>query len=98
MNSMRTTYLPRANPERVNLPSEFVAATYFFPVSVFAAVTVTPGNGALPLRAEPVISKVTGAGAGGIAGTWGAEVGVAVSCCCAGTGGGGVSWAFDPFA
>jgi len=38
------------------LPSEFVAAAYFFPVNVFAAVTVTPGNGVLPLRAEPLIS------------------------------------------
>src|SRR5690348_4528993 len=94
MNSMRTTYLPRASPERLNLPSEFVAATYFFPVRVFAAVTVTPGSGVLPLFADPVISNVTGAG--GTAGTWGAEAGT-VGSCCAGTGGGGVSCAFDAF-
>src|SRR5207247_11448136 len=70
MNSMRTTYLPRAIPVRLNLPSEFDAARYFFPVNVFAAVTVTPGNGVLPLRADPAISKVTGAGvvACGVAG------------------------------
>src|SRR5919108_2737646 len=97
MNSIRTTYLPRAKPERVNLPSEFVAPTYFFPVRVFAAVTVTPGSGVLPLRAEPEISKVTGAGAGGVAGAWGAEAGAGVSCCCTGTGGGGASCARDAF-
>jgi hypothetical protein len=75
MNSIRTTYLPRAIPDRLNLPSEFVADTYFFPVSVFAAVTVTPGSGVFPLCAEPVISNVAaaravvtcGAGAGGAA-------------------------------
>jgi hypothetical protein len=38
------------------LPSEFVAAAYFFPVSVLAAVTVTPGSGVLPLLVEPLIS------------------------------------------
>ena len=43
-------------PDNANLPSEFVAAEYFFPVSVFAAVTVTPGRGVLPLRVEPLIS------------------------------------------
>jgi hypothetical protein len=43
-------------PEKSNLPSEFVAAAYFFPVSVFAAVIVTPGSAVFPLRAEPFIS------------------------------------------
>jgi galactitol-specific phosphotransferase system IIC component len=43
-------------PDNPNFPSEFVAAVYFFPVNVLAAVTVTPGNGVLPLRAEPLIS------------------------------------------
>ncbi len=65
MNSMRTTYLPRGIPEKSNLPSEFVAAAYFFPVSVFAAVTVTPGSGVLALRAEPLISYA-GAAAGAV--------------------------------
>jgi hypothetical protein len=73
MNSIRTTYLPRAIPDRLNLPSEFVIDTCFFPVNVFAAVTVTPGNGAFPLCADPVISNVAaavvvcGVGAGGVA-------------------------------
>ena len=56
MNSARTTYLPRVMPDNTNLPSEFVAAEYFFPVNVFAAVTVTPGSGVFPLFAEPLIS------------------------------------------
>src|SRR2546429_4078263 len=56
MNSTRTTYLPRGMPDNPNLPSEFVAAAYFFPVKVLAAVTVTPGSEVLPLRAEPLIS------------------------------------------
>jgi galactitol-specific phosphotransferase system IIC component len=43
-------------PDNPNFPSEFVATAYFFPVSVLVAVTVTPGNGVLPLRAEPLIS------------------------------------------
>jgi hypothetical protein len=43
-------------PDNPNFPSEFVAAAYFFPVKVLAAVTVTPGSGVLPLRAEPLIS------------------------------------------
>ena len=43
-------------PDNPNLPSELVAAAYFFPVNVLAAVTVTPGSGVLPLRAEPLIS------------------------------------------
>jgi len=55
MNSTRTTYLPRVMPDNPNLPSEFVAAAYFFPVSVLAAVTVTPGSEVLPLRTEPLI-------------------------------------------
>jgi hypothetical protein len=59
MNSTRTTYLPRVIPDNPNLPSEFVAAEYFFPVNVFAAVTLTPGSGVLPLRAEPLISYTT---------------------------------------
>src|SRR5258706_6605897 len=63
MNSTRTTYLPRVMPDNANLPSEFVAAAYFFPVNVLAAVMLTPGNGVLPLRTEPVISYV-GAAAG----------------------------------
>src|ERR1700741_1802386 len=66
MNSTRTTYLPRVMPDNVNLPSEFVAVAYFFPVNVFAAVTVTPGRAVFQLRAEPVISYV-GAGAGNAA-------------------------------
>src|SRR6266850_1157477 len=66
MNSTRTTYLPRVMPDNPNLPSEFVAAAYFFPVSVLAAVTVTPGSEVLPLRVEPVISYV-GAAAGVVA-------------------------------
>src|SRR5437660_3981337 len=56
MNSTRTTYLPRVMPDNANLPSEFVATEYFFPVRVFAAVTVTPGRGVFPLFAEPLIS------------------------------------------
>src|SRR3989442_11295881 len=56
MNSARTTYLPRVMPDNTNLPSEFVAAEYFFPVNVFAAVKVTPGSGVFPLFAEPLIS------------------------------------------
>src|SRR5258708_20208406 len=63
MNSTRTTYLPRVMPDNPNLPSEFVAAAYFLPVSVLAAVTDTPGSGVLPLRTEPLISYV-GAAAG----------------------------------
>jgi hypothetical protein len=63
MNSIRTTYLPRVIPARLNLPSEFVADTYFFPVNVFAPVTVTPGSGVFPLWADPEISNVTAAGA-----------------------------------
>lgn len=43
-------------PDSANLPSEFVAAAYFFPANVLAAVTVTPGSGVLPLRVEPLIS------------------------------------------
>jgi hypothetical protein len=43
-------------PDKLNLPSEAVAVENFFPVSEFAAVTVTPGRGVLPLRAAPVIS------------------------------------------
>src|SRR6267154_6332259 len=62
MNSARTTYLPRVTPVKLNLPSEFVATEYFFPVKVLPAVTVTPGNGVLPLCAEPLISYVGGAG------------------------------------
>jgi len=76
MNSIRTTYLPRGNPERMNLPSEFVADAYFFPVSVLAAVTVTPGRSVLPLRAEPVISNVVGARAA----TWGEGAGGVEDC------------------
>jgi hypothetical protein len=53
-------------PDNPNFPSEFVAAVYFFPVNVLAAVTVTPGNGVLPLRAEPLISE-TGAATGLVA-------------------------------
>jgi hypothetical protein len=63
MNSIRTTYLPRAIPLRLNLPSEFVADTYFLPVKVFATVTVTPGSGVFPLWTNPVISNVAAAGA-----------------------------------
>src|SRR5260370_20824719 len=63
MNSTRTTYLPRVMPDNPNLPSEFVATENFFPVNVLAAVTVTPGSGVLPLRAEPLISYA-GASAG----------------------------------
>ncbi len=56
MNSMRTTYRPRGNPLNTNAP--FVAETveYFFPVRVFAAVTVTPGNNVLPFFTVPEIS------------------------------------------
>src|SRR5258708_23024138 len=80
MNSTRTTYLPRVMPDNPNLPSEFVAAAYVFPVSVLAAVTVTPGSEVLPLRTEPLISYV-GAAAGGASdcGVAGGEGG-AVSC------------------
>ena len=78
MNSTRTTYLPRVMPDNANFPSEFVATEYFFPVRVFTAVTLTPGSGVFPLRAEPLISYVgatagvvrdAGAGAGGV-GSW----------------------------
>jgi hypothetical protein len=86
MNSMRTTYLPRAIPDRANLPSEFVAATYFFPVSVLAAVTVTPGSGVFPLFADPVISNVVATGAVAAA-VWGAGAAGAVSCDGGGEGG-----------
>jgi hypothetical protein len=54
-------------PDNPNLPSEFVAAEYFFPVNVLAAVTLTPGSGVLPLRAEPLISYA-GVALGGAAG------------------------------
>jgi hypothetical protein len=58
-----------------------VAATYFFPLNVFAAVTVTPGNAVLPLCAVPVISKVAvEAGAGTTCGAAGGEDGGCVSC------------------
>jgi hypothetical protein len=77
MNSIRTTYLPRAIPDRLNLPSEFVADKYFFPVNVFAAVTVTPGSGVFPLCADPVISNVAAAG---VAVTCGVGAGGAASC------------------
>src|SRR5436309_15039956 len=81
MNSIRTTYLPRVIPERPNLPSELVAATYFFPVNVFAAVTVTPGNAVLPLCTDPVISDVrVEAGAGATCGAACGEDGGGVSC------------------
>jgi hypothetical protein len=65
-------------PDNPNLPSEFVAAAYFSPVNVLAAVTVTPGSGVLPLRAEPLISYA------------GAAAGVASDCTGGdGAGGGG---------
>jgi hypothetical protein len=32
-------------------------AAYFLPVNVLEAVTVAPGSGVLPLRAEPLISN-----------------------------------------
>ena len=92
MNSIRTTYLPRAKPKRLNFPSEFVAATYFFSVSVFVAVTVTPGSGVLLLRAEPEISNVTGAGA---AAACGADGGAAVAVCGTGAEAGGASCAVE---
>jgi len=41
-------------PDNPNFPSEFVAAAYFFPVNVLAAVTVTPGNGVLPLACRTI--------------------------------------------
>jgi hypothetical protein len=63
-------------PSNPNFPSEFVVVEYFFPVNVLAAVTLTPGNGVLPLRAEPLISY-----AGGVAGA------VADGTVCAGGGG-----------
>jgi len=53
---------------------------YFFPVNVLAAVMLTPGNGVLPLRTEPVISYV------------GAAAGAAVCSVTVGEGGAG-SWA-----
>jgi hypothetical protein len=37
-----------------------VATENFFPVSVFAAVTVTPGSGVLPERTVPLISNELG--------------------------------------
>src|SRR5262245_10662715 len=69
---------------------------YFFPVSVLAALTVTPGSGALPDFTEPVISPngaktlvgEGGAGDGGASGWagWGigedcASTGVGVPAC-----------------
>ncbi len=78
MKSPRTTYLPRVMPDSANFPSEFVAVEYFFPVNVLAAVTLTPGRGVLPLRAEPLISY-TGAAAGVVAAGGVGEGGV-VSC------------------
>ena len=78
-------------PERPNWPCEFVAATYFFPVKVFEALTVTPGSGVLPLRADPVISNVAGAGGVGIPA--GAAGGGAVAGGDTGGAGGGVSCA-----
>jgi hypothetical protein len=54
-----------------------VADTYFFPVKVFAAVTVTPGSGVFPLWTDPVITNVAGAEA---VVTCGAGAGGAASC------------------
>src|SRR2546429_9029749 len=92
---MRTTYLPRAIPVRLNLPSEFDAARYFFPVNVFAAVTVTPGNGGFPLRADPAISKVTGAGVDAC-GVAGGGAGEEAGARCGGGAGGGASSERNP--
>ena len=54
-------------PDNPNFPSELVAAVYFFPVNVLAAVTLTPGSAVLPLRAEPLISYA-GSAAGVVVG------------------------------
>jgi hypothetical protein len=40
---------------KANLPSVPVTTANFLPVKVLATVTVAPGRGVLPLRAEPVI-------------------------------------------
>jgi len=47
------------------VPLVAVTTEYFFPVNVFAAVTVTPGNNILPFRTLPEIWKVATVVAGG---------------------------------
>lgn len=42
---------------KLYVPFEDVATENFFPVSVFAAVTVTPGSGVFPDRTVPLISN-----------------------------------------
>ncbi len=68
---------------------------YFFPVSVLAALTVTPGSGMFPDFTDPVISPngedAVGAGAGvGDAGAVGWAVAASDGCA---TGVGAVLWA-----
>ena len=57
MNSTLTTYRPRGRFLSTNDPSAAVAALYFFPVNVFAAVTVTPGN--VSSRSSPFLLSET---------------------------------------
>jgi len=45
------------------VPFDAVATETFFPVSVFAAVTVTPGSGVLPERTVPLMSNELGCAA-----------------------------------
>jgi len=55
----------------VYAPFAAVATENFFPVSVFAAVTVTPGSGVFPARTVPVISNEVAAGCAASAdGSW----------------------------
>jgi hypothetical protein len=55
MNSIFTTYRPRGRFLNMNDPSTPLATVYFFPVSVFAAVTVTPGSVVFPFFTVPLI-------------------------------------------
>jgi hypothetical protein len=55
MNSTRKTYRPRGNPLSEKVPLGKLAVLNFFPVSVFVAVTVTPGNEVFPQRTFPLI-------------------------------------------
>ena len=55
-NSARTTYRPLAPTAILKVPSGSVEVMYFFPVSVLAALTVTPGRGTVPDLTKPLIS------------------------------------------
>ena len=72
-SSALITYLPREGKVSVYDPSGAVALAIFLPVSVFEAVTATPGSGVFDDLIIPRTTKGTGvtgaAGAGGVEAT-----------------------------